>query len=119
MEEPVVPVDIKARYDTWFSLWKNSVKIYYGFGVLGVGSSAFAAAVGGDVARYLAAVSGVCIAVLGFVAPEKRYLKFVRAWRILDMALMKFKLGKATIDDLIASVDKGEALITEFEEQNQ
>jgi hypothetical protein len=82
-------------------------------------ASAVAAAVGGDWARGFSAVAAVLTAVLGFVQPERRYLKFVRAWRVLDSAAIKFRLGQAGIKELIEAVDRGEALITEFEEKKE
>jgi hypothetical protein len=92
-------------------------KIQYVVGVLGVATAAIAAALGGESARYFAATSGVCTAVLGFVHPERRYLRFIGAWRILDIAVLKFKLGKASVDDLIQAVERGETLITESQDK--
>lgn len=56
-------------------------------------------------------------ALIGFVQPERRYLKFVRAWRVLDVAVLKFKLGLIGIKELADALERGEALISEFEEK--
>lgn len=117
--EPVIPEVIAKRLTSWEKLWTQSAKIHYFFGILSVGASAVAAAVGGDWARGFSAVAAVLTAVIGFVQPERRYLKFVRAWRVLDSAVIKFRLGQAGIKELIEAVDRGEALITEFEEKKE
>ena len=112
-----IPQDIRQRLMEWRKLWTDSAKIYYAFGGLSVAASSVAAAVGGDVARYLAAAAAVLTALIGFVQPERRYLKFVRAWRVLDVAVLKFKLGLIGIKELADALERGEALISEFEEK--
>ncbi len=69
-----IPQDIRQRLMEWRKLWTDSAKIHYAFGGLSVAASSVAAAVGGDIARYLAAAAAVLTALIGFVEPERRYL---------------------------------------------
>ena len=101
-----VPELISLRHASWSRIAMRLAKIQYVVGILGVAAAAIAAALGGESARYFAATSGVCTAVLGFVHPERRYLRFIGAWRLLDIAILKFKLGKASVDDLIEAVER-------------
>jgi hypothetical protein len=114
-EETPVPISIEAKRSAWLRLWKGSVRVHYTFGIVGVGAAALAAAIGGEAGQILSVVAAVSTAVLGFVQPERKYLKFVRAWRIIDLAIIKFQLGKGSMDELIAAAERGETVITEFE----
>jgi len=58
----------------------------------------------------------VCIAILGFVKPERKFIKFVRAWRILDAAAIRYRYGKADLDYLFMAMDQGEQFIAGFEQ---
>lgn len=118
-ESKAVPKDIRDRLMEWRKLWTDSAKIHYAFGGLSVAASSVAAAVGGDTARYLAAAAAVLTALIGFVQPERRYLKFVRAWRVLDVAVLKFKLDLIGTKDLVDALERGEALISEFEAKSE
>ena len=111
-----VPEAISLRHASWSRICTRLSVAQYMVGIVGVACGALAAAVGGDYGRYLAAASGVCTAGLGFSRPEQRYLRFIRAWRVLDLAIMKFRLGKADLDALLAAVERGEALLTESQE---
>ena len=112
-----VPELISLRHSSWSRIAMRLAKIQYVVGILWVAAAAIAAALGGESARYFAATSGVCTAVLGFVHPERRYLRFIGAWRLLDIAILKFKLGKASVDDLIEAVERGETIITESQDR--
>ena len=110
---PVVPDEIAKRLASWSRISIRLATAQYMIGIFGVACGATAAAAGGELGRYLAAASGVCTAILGFARPEQRYLRFISAWRVLDHAIMKFKLGRADIDELLAAVNTGETLLTE------
>ena len=90
---------------------------YYFLGGVGVATSALAAAFPSETSRYLSVISAVCIALLGFTQPEKKYIKFVRAWRILDIAAMRYRYGIISINSLFDALERGEQSITEFEQE--
>ncbi len=112
-----IPQDIQSRLSDWKNLWTESAKIHYLFGGFSVAFSAAAAATGGVSAQYLSAFAAVLTALIGFVHPERRYLKFVRAWRVLDVAALRYKLGLIDTKELCDAVERGETLISEFEEK--
>ncbi len=76
-----------------------------------------AAAFPSETSRYLSVISAVCIALLGFTQPEKKYIKFVRAWRILDIAAMRYRYKIIHIVSLFDALERGEQSITEFEQE--
>ena len=108
-----VPKEIALRYASWSRICIRLSVLQYTVGVIGVACGALAAAMGGEYARYLAAASGVSTAILGFVRPEQRYLRFIAAWRTLDVAILKFRLQQPDVSALITAVEQGEALLTE------
>ncbi len=109
------PAEIEARVNAWYRMFNFANRTHYVVGVLGVACSALAASDVGGASQILAAISAVCIAILGFAQPEKKYFKFVRAWRVLDAAVLKYRYGKIDLDTLLETVERGEELITEVE----
>src|SRR4051794_34299057 len=89
-----IPPSIAARRLAWFKLWKRATAAHYLLGITGVVASTVAAMNLGSWSRFAAAVSGACIATIGFARPETRYAKFVRAWRNLDVACIRFEFGE-------------------------
>lgn len=114
-----LPPEVKSRLDSWHKLWTESAQLFYLFGALSVTASAVAAATGGVAAQYLSAAAAVLTALIGFVQPERRYFKFVNAWRVLDIAALKYKKGRADIDNLIQAVEHGERIISEYESKEE
>ena len=110
-----VPEEVEARVNAWYRMFNFASRTHYVVGVLGVACSALAASDVVGASQILAAISAVCIAILGFAQPEKKYLKFVRAWRVLDAAVLKYKYGKIDLDVLLEKLERGEQLITEVE----
>ena len=86
-----VPADIEARLRAWQKYFKTSSWSHYAVGIIGVAASAFSAATDGSLAKVLAAVSATCVAILGFAQPDRKYLKFARAWRILSVAALRYR----------------------------
>lgn len=116
--EPLkLPEEIEIRLRSWQSLYMRGNTFYYIFGGLGVATSGLAAAFPSETSRYLSVVSAVCIALLGFTQPEKKYIKFVRAWRILDIAAMRYRYKLIPIASLFDALERGEQSITEFEQE--
>ncbi len=114
-----VPEEIQERLDQWRGLWSWSAGYHYFVGVVGVTASSLATIDFGIdlVPKLLAAAAAVCLAVLGFVQPDRRYQKFVRAWRTLDPVVLRYKYGEATIDDVFDALQRGESIISEYEQE--
>lgn len=110
-----LPAEISERLTEWHQILKRASIYHYTLGICGVTASALAAAFDGSVSKLLAAASAACIAALGFAKPERRYLKFVRAWRVLDSAAMRYRYHKLSDTELLNAVEQGERMITEFE----
>lgn len=110
-----LPPEIQDRLDEWHKILKRASIYHYTLGISGVTASALAAAFDGSISKLLAAASAACIAALGFAKPDRRYLKFVRAWRVLDSAAMRYRYNNLSDKELLDALDRGEQLITEFE----
>jgi hypothetical protein len=112
-----VPKEIEERVAAWYRMFNFASRSHYVVGVLGVACSALAAADIFDISQFLAALSAVCIAILGFAQPERKYMKFARAWRVLDAAALKYKYRKIDLETLLDTVDRGEQMLTDFEQE--
>ncbi len=111
------PEEVRSRLNCWHRLYRRANSTHYIVGVLGVAASTLAAVDIGEASQFLAAIAAVCIAILGFVKPERKFIKFVRAWRILDAAAIRYRYGKVDLDDLFKAMDQGERLIAGFEQE--
>jgi len=114
-EDVNIPPVVSERLAAWRKHWWWSAFMHYSMGVTGVTASAIAATGSDKYSQSAAVVAAVCIAFLGFVQPERRYLKFVRAWRRLDSSVLHFQFGKIGHDELIEAVEEGESILTEIE----
>lgn len=114
-----VPLEVRTRIEAWYALFTRAMYSHYFFGVVGVAAATISAATGGAMGKALAAASAICLAVLGFVQPDRKYLKFSRAWSILDVAALRYRYGEATLAELMDALDHGEQVITEFEQDTQ
>ena len=78
------PAEGPATTHTGRPLWRVFLWLHYSLGVVGVLSSAPAAALPVSwLVTLFAVLSACCFAVIGFVSPERRYLGLIRAWRNL------------------------------------
>jgi len=111
------PDEVRSRLNCWHKLYRRANSTHYIVGVLGVAASTLAAVDIGEASQFLAAIAAVCIAILGFIKPERKFIKFVRAWRILDAAAIRYRYGKVDLDDLLKAMDQGERLIAGFEQE--
>ncbi len=118
-EQRELPTDVASRLKAWKILWKSWAIGHYALGGASVAASAFASSTEGSNAKYLAASAAVLTALIGFMQSERRYFKFVRAWRVLDVAALRYKLGQLGEKELVDAVERGEALITEFEDSKE
>jgi hypothetical protein len=117
--KPQIPDYIAKRYSAWQGLWRFATQEYYLIGILSVVCSSIAATGQGGpgTSQGFAAAAAILTAAMGFLQPRRNYLKFVKAWRILDLAIMRFKAGLADESDLIDAVAAGEALLTRIEDE--
>jgi hypothetical protein len=102
-ERPELPIppEVRRRLDTWRTLWRVFLWLHYSLGVVGVLSSALAAALPVSwLVTLFAVLSACCFAVIGFVSPERRYLGLIRAWRTLDFAATQYKNGLLSLEEL-------------------
>jgi len=114
-----VPLEVRARMEAWYAILMRSMYSHY-FGVVGVAASTISAATGGALGKALAAAAAeICLAILGFVQPDRKYLRFSRAWSILDVAALRYRYGEATLAELMDALDRGEQVIAESEHDTQ
>ena len=115
MENNDVVVLVSERRRAWFRYFRSWRAVFWACGVTAAGASTLAAAtqVSGEVAPYFAVLSSVCVAMLGFLDPQRRANAYVTAWRTLDSSLLRYKAGSCEISALIDSLDHGEAAIAE------
>lgn len=125
MPEPVqptsqqaLPSEIAERLRDWKRLWKWSNAFHLIFGGLSVLCSALAAT-GMSGSQALAAAAAVMTALIGFAGLERRYYKFVRAWRVLNVAAIRYRLGLTDVSGLVTALERGETLISEFEDTKE
>lgn len=110
-----LPNAVTKKRKAWYRLWNWSAKLHYVLGGLSVLTSAIAAT-GGNKGQYLSAIAAVLTALIGFIHPERRYLKFVRAWRMLDIAALRYELGLIEMNELVEAVEHGEKSISDYED---
>ena len=112
-----LPADVDERLSYWYGLWNRSASYHYFFGVISVGASVISTSLDGNPAKAFSIIAAIATALIGFMHPERRYAKFVRAWRVLDVAAMRYRHGLCDKAALIDAVERGEALISEFEDK--
>jgi hypothetical protein len=112
-----LPPDVDRRLAFWHGLWSRSARYHYFFGVVSVGASVISTSLDGGPAKVFSIIAAIATALIGFMHPERRYMKFVRAWRVLDVAAMRYRHGLSDKAALIDAVERGEALIADFEDK--
>ncbi len=109
-----VPPEVKLRLGTWKSLYRLFIWLHYNLGIVGVLSSALAAALPIPwLVTFFAVTSACCFAAIGFVSPERRYLGLIRAWRTLDIAAMRYKNELLSLEELYTVLERCEEVATE------
>src|SRR5439155_15013631 len=116
MNAPRLPSGVSKRLRDWKLLWFSYMVAHWTFGVGGVVASVIAGAQLNPIATTAASIfCGVSFAILGFVKPEAGYYKFVRSWRVLDIAVQRHEAGLIDVSAVMDAVERGEGLITEVE----
>jgi hypothetical protein len=118
-DQPLLPLpaEVDQRLSYWHGLWNRSASYHYFFGVISVGASVISTSMEGDRAKIFSIIAAIATALIGFMHPERRYAKFVRAWRVLDVAAMRYRHGLCDKASLIDAVERGEALIADYEDR--
>ncbi len=109
-----LPNLIARRLRAYLALWRVSAHLHYLLGGSSVLCAALAATDMYDT-KLLAAASAVLTALIGFVQPQRHYHRFVRAWRVLDSASVRYQLGLSSNEALAKALERSEQLITESE----
>ena len=123
-EQRPIPPEVMQRLRTWKFWWRVFVHAHYLLGIIGVLSSTLAAALPKEndiwpghipinAVSCLAVISACCFAIIGFVAPDKRYIGLIRAWRTLDVALARYRRGLITEAHLFNILERCETVATE------
>ncbi|SMO58471.1 hypothetical protein [Fodinibius sediminis] len=115
-----LPDDIRERCREGYYHFKFWRRFHYAIGTLGAAVSAIAATditiFGYSSTPLLAAAAAVCFAIIGFAHPERNYLQYVRAWRILDIACKRYQYDdQFSMKHLLDAIEQGEKLISEYE----
>ena len=114
---PALPAGIQKRLNYWHGLGSRSAAYHYLFGVVSVAASVISTSLDGQQAKTFSIIAAIATAMIGFMHPERRYMKFVRAWRVLDVAAMRYEHGLIDKSALLDALDRGESLIAEFEDK--
>ncbi len=113
-----VPKEIEDLHKLYVSYFRVARTLHYLIGVSGLTFSLMATSgFGGEQAsRGWALGAGVCFGAMGFVDPNSRYKKCVKAARILNIAILRYKYCDLSQSELFSAVEKAENVVTEMEE---
>lgn len=107
------------RLKKWHIAFWMSHRCYYLVGLGGVLLSSIAAGFREPPYSQGASIaSAFLFAFMGFVKPDRIYFRFVRAWRILSLAVIQFDAGLIDESKLVNAIRQGEALLGSFEESD-
>ena len=109
-----VPEEIEARCRAWHRFFVRWYALHYALGVLAICCSLAVAYLAAYVAaRWLMStlsfLSAACVVIGYFLFPYKNAEGYVKAWRILSSAIIKFRTDNTVpISTLSDAIDKGE-----------
>ncbi len=112
-----IPILVNQRVTSYKSLWILFVSLHYAVGILGLFASILASYIQSPVNRVFALVAALCFGVIAFVKPEQQYYKYVRAWRLVDNGVMKYRLGLENQQGLMQQIDEAEKILYDFEDK--
>lgn len=114
----VVPKEVEDLHKLYVSYFRVARTLHYVIGVCGLTFSLIATSgFGGDQAsRGWALGAGVCFGAMGFIDPNSRYKKCVRAARILNIAILRYKYSELSQSELFWAVEHAENMVTEMED---
>lgn len=111
------PADaVEELSSVWFTLHQRRRTLHHWASFLGIASSATAAVgaqdIPGVVVNSLGATALVSLGFLTFFRPLERSTCFVRAWRIVHVALLRFRAGEIEIGGLLDAYEHAEDTIS-------
>lgn len=117
VEEPTheIPAEVQARLTSW----KRGRQImgttaHNLLGLLGIlGSLIALAGLPGVWTKGATIVTGFSIAAMTLWNPRREYMKFGKAWRVLDDPARQYSFGLVPLSELFAAIQRGEAIIEE------
>ena len=114
-----VPKEVEDLHKLYVLYFQVARTLHYVIGILGLTCSLMATSGfgGNEASREWALGAGVCFGVIGFVDPNSRYKKCVKAARILNIATLRYKYGELSKSDLLLAVETAENMVTEMEEK--
>ena len=114
----VVPKEVEVLHKLYISYFRVARTLHYVIGVCGLSFSLIATSgFGGEqVSRGWALGTGVCFGAMGFIDPNSRYKKCVRAARILNIAILRYKYCDSSKAELFMAGEKAENVVSEMEE---
>ncbi|MBD2078225.1 hypothetical protein H6F86_30920 [Phormidium sp. FACHB-592] len=113
-----VPPEIDKLHKLYVSYFRVARTLHYVIGVSGLTFSLMATSGfgGNEASRAWALGAGVCFGAMGFIDPNSRYKKCVKAARILNIAILRYEYGELSQTELISAVEHAENVVTEMEE---
>lgn len=117
-EPRTVPTEIVDLHKLYVSYFRVARTLHYLIGVFGLTFSLMATSGfgGNEASRGWALGAGVCFGAMGFIDPNSRYKKCVKAARILNVAILRYKYGELSQPELLSAVEYAENVVTEMEE---
>lgn len=117
-EARTVPTEIEDLHKLYVSYFRVARTLHYVIGVLGLTFSLMATSGfgGNEASRGWALGAGVCFGAMGFIDPNSRYKKCVKAARILNIAILRYKYGELSQTELFSAVEHAENVVTEMED---
>jgi hypothetical protein len=111
--------EIPAAVQERLTSWKRGRQImgttaHNLLGLLGIlGSLVALAGLPGIWTKGATVVTGFAIAAMTLWNPRREYMKFAKAWRVLDDAARRYSFGLISLSDLFDAIVLGESLIEE------
>lgn len=114
-EEPIQMLidELKSITNFWSNLAKWCVRLHWAVGVIGIIAATLASnnRFRSDVAAGFATTAALCLAITGFVNPQKRAARFLSGYRLLDPAIRAYKYKVLSKRKLLETHMRAEAII--------
>ena len=112
-----LPPLVVERLSSWRRLKDGSIGFHYAASILGIVASAISALQRPEyyVSQICGLLAVICISLLSKIHPEGKYRKYVSAWRVLDHACNRYRLGFCENDALVEAIHAGEGIIAGHE----
>ena len=116
MGEQKIPKSIQKRLNGWFFTFWAFLLCHYLFGIGGVIASTFVVRSDDTREQKIAGIiSAICIAIIGFMQPNRKYSHYVTAWRILDEKVNMYRYNLITIRELVEGMAFAEKTLGQVE----